>query len=446
MRTHQYDLTAGNLKRTAIRFALPYLLACFLQTFYGLTDLFVVGLYNGPETSTAVAIGSQVMHMLTVMIVGLTMGTTVSLGRCIGGKAYEQAQKIVGSSTALFFILAIVLTPVLIFFTSDIARLMLTPSEALDDANAYLVVCFSGLPFIIAYNVICGIYRGIGDSRSPLFFAAIACVVNIVVDFIFIGFFKLGAIGAAYATILGQGTSVALALYFLKRACLGVSLQTHDLLPTRSAILSILKVGFPICMQDGFIQVAFIIITIIANARGLIDSVSVGVVEKIICFLFLVPSAFLSTISAVTAQNMGAGKSERARECLRFGLNVTVVWGIFCFLYCQFFPSTLIGLFRTEPEIISSANSYLRSYSIDCILAAIHFCFSGFFCGVQRSGISFLHNILSVTLIRIPGTYFASMAFSTTLYPMGLAAPLGSLLSVVICLFAYVYYRRRGII
>lgn len=211
----------------------------------------------------------------------------------------------------------------------------------------------------------------------------------------------------------------------------------------RDVISQILKVGAPIACQDGLIQVAFIVITVIANSRGLTVSAAVGIVEKLIGFLFLVPSAFLSAISTITAQNMGADKPERARASLRYGLIITVCWGILCALYNQFLPHTMVGLFTKDAAVLAAGCAYMRSYSVDAVFAAIHFCFSGYFCGDQKSVISFIHNIASILLVRIPGAYFASICFPDSLYPMGWAAPLGSLLSALICIGFYLYYRKK---
>ena len=437
------DLTTGNVKKTMLKFVLPYLLSCFLQTFYGMADLFVVGLYNGPQTTTAVSVGSQVMHMLTVMIVGLAMGTTVRIARAVGAKDAKDAGETIGTSVVFFAIVAVVLVVVLLVATRGITTIMMTPEEAVQETNRYLLICFAGIPFITAYNVISSIFRGAGDSKSPMIFVAIACVVNVVMDFVFIGGFRMGAAGAALGTVAGQMVSVLASLVVLRKMKFGFAVKRKELRIKRGTLTAILRVGVPVAMQDGLIQIAFIVITIIANSRGLIASTGVGIVEKLISFMFLVPSAFLSAISSITAQNMGAGKPERARESLRFGLLITVSWGILCCLYGQFFPQTLVGLFTTEQAVVVAGSAYLRPYSMDCIFAAVHFCFSGYFCGDQKSGISFLHNIVSILAVRIPVAYLASRFFPESLFPMGLAAPLGSLLSAVICIAFYMYFRKR---
>lgn len=438
------DLTTGSVSKTVILFALPYLLSCFMQTFYGMVDLFVVGLYNGSETTTAVSIGSQVTHMLTVIIVGLAMGSTVKIGRAVGAKDEHSAKKAIGTTVIFFIFFAAAITIILTLLTRPITNIMMTPYEAFDETAIYLLICFAGIPFIVAYNVISSIFRGTGNSKQPMYFVAVACITNIVLDFLFIGTFGLGAAGAALGTVCGQAVSVFAALFVLFKKGLGLQIAKSDFRINKSILTDIIKVGVPIALQDGLIQIAFIVITVIANSRGLIMATSVGIVEKLIGFMFLVPSAFLSAISAITAQNLGAGKKKRAKQALRYGLFITVAWGIICVVYNQFLPQTLVGLFTKDSAVIAAGCDYLRAYAFDCLFAAIHFCFSGYFCGSQKSGISFLHNIISIIAVRIPGAYFASLWFPDTLYPMGLAAPIGSLLSALICIGFYLYYNHKA--
>ena len=437
------DLTTGSIRNNLIRFALPYMLAAFMQTFYGMADLIIVGMFNGASTTTAVSIGSQIMHMLTVVILGFAMGTTVHVGRCVGAKDEKGAGKVIANSIFFFVGFAVVMTVMLLLFTAGIVKVMSTPIEAVAETKQYLFICFIGLPFIVAYNVISSIFRGAGDSKRPMIFVGIACFTNILLDYLFIGYMGLGAIGAALGTVLGQAVSVVVSLAFVKRIDFGFRISIKGHKPEKDYIGKVLSVGTPIALQDGFIQVAFIVITIIANSRGLIAAASVGIVEKIICFLFLVPSAFLSAISAITAQNLGANKPDRARKSLYYGLAITVGWGIIASIYCQFLPHTLVGLCTRDTAVLQAGCQYLRAYCFDTLFAAIHFCFSGYFCGCEKSRISFLHNLISVLLVRIPGTYFFSKWWPETLYPMGWAAPLGSLLSALICIGFFIYYEKK---
>lgn len=432
------DFTTGSIVSGLLIFALPYMLSCFLQTFYGMADLFVTGQFNGADAISAVSIGSQVMHMLTVMIVGLAMGSTVLISQAVGKKEEKKIRQAIGNTVVLFSLLALLLTILLLLSVDGILFLLSTPPEAVAETRTYLRICFMGIPLIVAYNIISCVFRGIGDSRSPLFFILIACVFNIALDFLLVGGLHLGAAGAALATVISQGVSVVCAFYQIRRHdLLPLSFHKEDFRPCKSAIASLLKIGIPVTCQDGFIQISFLFITAIANSRGVVAAASVGIVEKIISFLFLVPSAMLSSISAIAAQNVGAGKPERAKKTLGCGLTIAVSFGLLVSILFQFISPYILGLFTHNAEVITMGTQYLRAYVLDCTTAAVHFCFSGFFCAYGRSLLSFIQNFLSIVLVRIPGAWLAAVYFSATLYPMGLAAPLGSLLSALLCVGIY---------
>ena len=425
-------------------FSLPYLLSYFLQTLYGMADLYIIGQFNGVDSITAVSVGSQVMHMLTVMIVGLAMGSTVTIGQAVGAKQSKQVSVTEGNTITLFMGLSIVVTVFLLILVKPIVAVMSTPIEAVNETISYLTICFIGIPFITAYNIISSIFRGLGDSKSPMYFIAVACVMNILLDYVFIGVFHLGAAGAALGTTLAQTISVIVALTIILRRNTGISLKRDDFIPQVETMGTILKIGIPVALQDGFIQIAFIVITIIANRRGLSDAAAVGIVEKIISVVFLVPSTMLSTVSALSAQNIGAGKHERAASTLRYTIFMVVGFGLVVSVAIQFAGSAIVGMFTEDAQVILLGSQYLRAYIWDCVFAGVHFCFSGYFCAYGLSGISFLHNVLSIVLVRIPGAFFASKYFADTLYPMGLAAPCGSLLSVVICVIVFVLIRKNN--
>lgn len=308
----------------------------------------------------------------------------------------------------------------------------------------YLAICFAGIPFITAYNIISSIFRGLGDSKSPMYFIAVSCGANIALDYLFIGAFRLGAAGAALGTTLSQTVSVVLALLVVLRRRAGLKLDRKHFKPQAQVMGQILKVGVPVALQDGFIQIAFIVITVIANRRGLNDAAAVGIVEKIIGVVFLVPSTMLSTVSALSAQNVGAGKHERAAQTLRYAVLMTAGYGIVVSVLTQFIAEPAVGVFTEDAAVILLGGQYLRGYIWDCIFAGVHFSFSGYFCAYGMSGISFLHNFLSIVCVRIPGAFLASKYFAGTLFPMGLAAPGGSLLSVFICAAAFCWMRRRN--
>lgn len=438
------DLTSGSVFKNIVFFSLPYLLSYFLQTLYGMADLVIIGQFSGVENITAVSIGSQVMHMLTVMIVGLAMGSTVTIGKAIGAKKKEEAARTIGNTVTLFMGVAIVVTVLLLALVKPIVAMMSTPTEAISGTVIYLTICFIGIPFITAYNIISSIFRGLGDSKSPMYFIAVACFVNIVLDLIFIGGFHLGAAGAALGTVLSQTTSVIIALGVILKKQTGISLKREDFKPQKITMEQILKIGIPVALQDGFIQISFIIITIIANRRGLNDAAAVGIVEKIIGVVFLVPSTMLSTVSALSAQNIGANKHDRASLTLRYAVMIAVGFGFIVSVVTQFVGTNLVSMFTSDVQVIVLGDQYLRSYIWDSMIAGVHFSFSGYFCAYGLSGISFLHNVLSIVFVRVPGAFLASKYFPHTLFPMGLAAPAGSLLSVIVCIIAFIWMKKRS--
>jgi putative MATE family efflux protein len=409
-----------------------------------MADLFIIGQFEGAGSITAVSIGSQVMHMATVMIVGLAMGTTVYIGRCIGAARRDLAAKFTGNTISLFLGGSLVLAAVLLGLVDHFVAWMATPAEAVAGTRDYLTICYMGIPFITAYNIISSIFRGMGNSRTPMYFVAVACVANIVLDYLFMGGLHMGPAGAALGTVLSQAISVAISLWMVrKKYDLGIPLKRADLKPCGDIIRKILRVGVPISMQDGFIQISFLVITVIANERGVVDAAAVGIVEKFISFVFMVPSAMLSTVSALGAIRIGAGKPQQAVEILHAGLKTVVTYGVGVAVLTQFCAYGVVGLFTTEPAVIAAGGPYLKGYIIDTIFAGIHFCFSGYFTANGRSEISFLHNITSIVCARIPLAYLASKAYPDTLFPMGLATVSGSLVSVAICLVAYKVLKPR---
>ena len=437
------NLTSGSVLKNIAGFSLPYLLSYFLQTLYGMADLFIIGQFSGTADITAVSIGSQVMHMLTVMIVGLAMGATIAIGRAVGGREQERAALAVGNSVTLFMGVSVVLTAVLLALVRPIAAVMSTPAEAVEGTVQYLTICFVGIPCITAYNIISSIFRGLGDSKSPMCFVAVACAAHIGLGYLFIWGVGVGPAGAALGATLSPTPSVGGALACITPQKTRLPLGRAPFRPRRDILAPILKVGVPVALQDGFIQVSFILITIIANHRGLNDAAAVGIVEKVISFVFLVPSSMLSTVSALAAQNAGAGKDRRAVQTLRYAVTLCLGFGLAVGVAVQFRAGKIVALFDPPPAVVEAGSQYIRGYIWDCMFAGVHFSFSGYFCAYGRSGLSFLHNALSIVLVRIPGAYLMSQWFPETLLPMGCAAAAGSCLSVVVCVAAFAWLRRQ---
>lgn len=438
------ELINGKISNALLKFAAPFLLASFLQAFYGAVDLFVVGQYSGSAAVSAVSIGSQVMQTITGIILGISTGGTVLIARRVGENNQKRAASAVGNLVLVFMILALILTPFMLLFHSTAVALMKTPFEAISDARKYLFICSCGIPFIIGYNGVSGIFRGIGDSKTPVYFIVIACAVNIAGDFLLAGGLKLGAAGAAIATVTAQMVSFLAFLIYMKKKGLPFPFGRGDIQFRKEDSAAILKVGFPLALQDALVNISFLAITAIVNTLGLIASAAVGVTEKIMGFAFLPAGAFAAAVATMSAQNLGAGKPGRARSSYRCGILYAFIFGVAVCVFTQFFPDLLPAVFSRDEAVITAAGQYMRSYTIDCILVSFVFCTNSYFNSYGKSLISFAHSMVATFGVRIPATYFLSRYATDSLYVMGLAAPAASLVSIIICCF---FLRRlhRGI-
>ncbi len=427
--------------RSLIKYSLPFLATSFLQTLYGMADLVIIGRYEGVESTAAVAIGSQVMHMLTVIIVGLAMGCSGIVSSALRKNDRREAERKLGSAIIFFSIIAAALTLLSLLFTDFIVLLMCTPDEAVSGTEAYLRLCFLGLPFIVAFNVISSIYTGMGKSRTPVWFVLIATVANIVLDIIFMGRMHMGATGAALGTVLSQAVSVIIALLYLAFSRTWLTIRRSDLSLEKSVTDEIMQAGAPIASHDGLIQVAFLLIVMIMNRRGLTDAAAAGIVEKIISLLILVPSSIHSAVTVLCSE---CGDEKRSRQILYSALAVSVVFGLVVSFIIQLTAQDLVSFFTHDGAVINGGADYLRGYVYETVFSGIHYVFSGYFTALGMAGLSSGHNIISIVFMRIPGVYFLSLLYPIDLYPVGLASASGSLLSAVICIFAYIYLANAG--
>jgi len=439
-----FSLTEGRVAPTLVRFALPFMLSSLLQSLYGAADLFVVGQYAGAAAVSGVSIGSQIMSTVTMLILSLSMGGTVLIGNCIGQKNHEGAATAIGTMTALFALFAVLLTPLMLLGTNVGVALMQTPPEAVADARDYVFTCSLGLPFIIGYNALSGIFRGLGDSKTPVYFVTMATVINIIADFWLVGGLKMGATGAAVATLAAQGLSFLAALLYLRKTGFSFPFTRHHLRLNGSAAKRILKVGAPLALQSTSVHLSFLIITAIINTMGLIASAAVGVTEKIMAFAFLPPDAFAAAVAAMTAQNIGAGKPRRALQSLKWSIVFSLVFGLLVCGFANLFPEVLPAIFTTDSQVIRAAGLYMRTYSVDCILVSFVFSFNNYFSGCGNAMISMIHNVIATFAVRIPVTLVMSRMANASLLHMGLAAPAASLLSIFICAGYFLWLQKKN--
>lgn len=435
--------TEGKILSPLIKFMIPIVGALFLQAMYGAVDLMVVGWFGDASSLSAVATGSQVTQLVTMLVSGLTMGATILIGRHIGENDPKRAGKTVGAAICLFTIVAIVVSVLLLILAVPLTHLMQVPAEAVGQCVDYLRICGAGMIFVTAYNVISGIFRGIGNSKLPLIFVAIACGVNIVGDLLLVGVLKMDVAGAALATIAAQAVSVLLSLVIIRRTGLPFEFSKKYIRFHRHEIKSMLILGIPIALQDTLTSLSFLLVNSMVNSMGLMASAGYGVASKVINFIMLVPSAFMQSMSAFVAQNIGAGKPERARKALFLGMRTALCVGVFMFLAGCFGGDLLSAIFSTDPQVIDASASYLRSFSLDCIITCVLFCFMGYFNGCGRTKLVMIQGLIGAFAVRIPLSFLICQTMSS-LFLMGFATPAASITSCVICTCYYRYLKRSS--
>lgn len=437
------DFTQGDIFLPLLRFSLPILAALILQTAYGAVDLWMVGRFATAADVSAVSTGSQLMHTITCVVTGLTMGTTVMLGQTLGQGKGEEAGSIIGSSIALFSLIAALLTAFTILGAGWLARITQVPEEAIPPSLSYIRMCGAGLCFITAYNVFGSIFRGMGDSKTPLMTVAIACAVNVAGDYLLVAVLSLGALGAAIATVCAQGVSVAVSLLVVSRRGLGFPFSPRDIRFHRVKVGRILRLGTPVALQDGLVSISFLVILSIVNSLGLVASAGVGVAEKLCGFIMLVPSAFSQSVTTFVAQNVGAGRLDRGRKCLGQGILASLCFGVVIGYLSFFHGSVLAGLFNGDPAIVSAAADYLRAYAIDVLMTSFLFPFIGYFNGRGSTGFVMVQGLVGAFCIRIPVSFFMSRLLPVSLFRVGLATPCSSLAQILLCGGYFLWLRSK---
>lgn len=433
----------GNIFSALIKFAVPLMLAILLQALYGAVDLIVVGKFGDTSSVSAVANGSQIMQTMTGIITGLTMGVTVLVGRYVGARDDERAAKTVGGMVKLFAVVAVILTIAMTLLARQIATIMSVPAEAMDKTVTYLRICGGGTVFIVAFNVISGLFRGLGNSKSPLLFIFIACCVNVVLDLLLVGVFKMDAAGAAMATVLAQAVSVAFSLWKIRKNGLPFEVKKRHFKDTGFAQKNILKTGLPISIQESLVSTSFLIIMSIINGISLVASASIGIAEKLFLFLAIVPMSFMSALSAFVAQNVGAGQEARAIKSVRIAMLMSFCFGVGMFLLTYFKGDLLASIFENNPLVIASTKDYLRGVSSEYLIISLIFCFLGYFNGIGKTGIVLFEGVVSSFVFRIPLSYYFSHLPETDLFTIGLAVPLSAAASLILCAVYFIYIRKK---
>lgn len=432
----------GKILPPLIKFALPLMLSQLLQALYGAVDLIVVGHYGTTADFSAVATASQLMQGITGIIIGLTTGVTVLIGQAIGSGNGKRAGEISAGMTKLLIIISLVFFAVLTLFAPQALDLLKIPLAAKAAGTVYIRICAAGVVFISAYNAISGLFRGVGNSKMPLLFILIACIVNIIGDIILVGVFKMGAAGAALATVLAQTVSVIFSVIYILRGGLPFKI-TKESFKARGAVGRILKTGVPIALQDFLTRVSFLILTAILNSLGLVASASIGISEKLFLFLSIIPISFMSALSAFVAQNVGAGNRERAYKSLKISVGISFIFGILTFVATFFFPEILAAAFEKNPEVIAAAARYQRGCAAEHLFISVFFCMLGYFNGLGKTDFVMFQGIFTAFAVRIPLSYLLSRGASPDLFKIGLAVPASALVSFLLCLIYLIYLNKK---
>ncbi len=437
------NFTSGPILLPLIKFAFPVLLALILQAAYGAVDLLVVGKFGTAADVSAVATGSQLMHTVTGMIAAFSMGATILLGQQIGEGKGKDGGKTIGASILLFTAVGIIITALLIFGSNLFSIVLQAPEEAFLKTSNYIKICGGGSLVIIFYNLLGSVFRGIGDSKTPLITVAIACVINIIGDLILCAGFNLGTEGAAIATVLAQAVSVMVSLFLIKRKKLSFEFSKKDIRFNKKIIKQVVAFGAPVALQELLVGISFLVIAAIVNGLGLIASAGVGVAEKVCMFIMLVPSAFMQSLAAIVAQNFGAQKYDRAYKTLKIAIGLSLSVGVFMFYISFFHGNVLANAFTNETEVLNAATEYLKAYAIDCLFTAFLFCFIGFYNGIGKTNFVMLQGICGAFLMRVPASFIFSKIEPVSLFKIGLATPCSTILQITMCMVFLIFIRKK---
>lgn len=437
------DFTNGAILPRLLKFMLPVLFAMFLQAMYGAVDLLVVGQFSTNADVSGVSTGSQIMHTLTNLIVSFAMGITVAVGQKIGQKRPDEAARSIGTGLLIFSAIGVIFTIISVAAAAPLAKLMNAPEKAFDITVNYIQICGGGFIVITAYNLLGSIFRGLGDSRTPLIAVGIACVFNIIGDLIFVAVLHMGASGAALATVIAQLISVVISLVIIRRVKLPFKFSRKDIKFNPAYARKIVMIGAPIALQDFLVGISFLVLLAIVNQLGLTQSAGIGVAEKVTAFIMLVPSAFMQSMSSFVAQNLGAGKPERADKALKDGIAVSFLFGAAMFALTFFRGDLLAGIFSNDAAAVADAWSYLKAYAIDCLLTCFLFCFIGYYNGLQKTKFVMIQGICGAFCVRIPVALLMQRIGNGSLFLIGLATPCSTVLQIILCFIAFFCFKKN---
>lgn len=444
MTSNQSDFTEGSILKKLVAFMFPVLGALILQAAYGAVDLLVVGRFGSTSGLSAVSTGSQVLNLVTFVVIQLAMGITVLIARYLGEKRPEQIGSVIGGSAIVFAIISVILFVIMVGFARPISMLMQAPAEAVDLTASYVRICGGGILFIVAYNLLAAIFRGLGDSKSPLLFVLVACIVNIFGDLLLVAGLHMDAAGAAIATVMAQALSVVFAVILLMKKKLPFAITKQDF-HFNCQCSRFLEIGLPLALQECLTQISFLALCAFVNRLGLEASSGYGVACKIVNFAMLVPSALMQSMASFVSQNVGAGKLKRAKQSMFTGIGVGLAVGCVVFVFVMFRGDLLTGLFTTDAAVVQRGYEYLKGFALETIVTAILFSMIGYFNGNNKTVWVMAQGLIQTLLVRLPFAYFMSIQPDASLTMIGLAAPVSTMVGIMLNICFYIYLNKISV-
>ena len=442
MTNDKSDFTQGSILKKLVAFMMPVLGALMLQAAYGAVDLLVVGRFGSTSGLSGVSTGSQVLNLVTFVVTQTAMGITVLIARYLGEKKPEQVGSVIGGSAIIFTIISVILFIVMVFFARPIAILMQAPAEAVDLTATYVRICGAGIFFIVAYNLLSAIFRGLGDSKSPLLFVLVACIINIFGDLALVAGLHMDAAGAAIATVAAQACSVVFAIVLLIKKQLPFTITRRDF-RLNAQCQRVLEIGLPLALQEFLTQVSFLALCAFVNRLGLEASSGYGVACKIVNFAMLVPSALMQSMASFVSQNVGAGKLKRAKQTLFTGIGVGLTVGCLVFALVMLKGDVLAGFFTTDAAVIRNGFAYLKGFAPETLVTAVLFSMVGYFNGNNKTVWVMIQGLIQTLLVRLPFAYIMSIQPNASLTKIGLAAPVSTTVGIILNVGFYLYLNRK---
>lgn len=420
---------------------MPVLGALILQAAYGAVDLLVVGRFGSTSGLSAVSTGSQVLNLVTFVVTQFAMGITVLIARYLGEKRPERIGAVIGGGAVVFTMMSVALFIAMVGFARPISVLMQAPAEAVDLTASYVRICGAGIFFIVAYNLLSAIFRGLGDSKSPLLFVLVACIVNIIGDLVLVAGLHMDAAGAAIATVTAQALSVVFAVMLLLKKDLPFAITKKDF-RLNPQCRKFLKIGLPLALQEFLTQISFLALCAFVNRLGLESSSGYGVACKIVNFAMLVPSSLMQSMASFVSQNIGAGKKKRAKQSMFTGIGVGLAVGCAVFVLVLFKGDVLCSVFSTDAAVIQNGFAYLKGFAPETLVTAILFSMVGYFNGNNKTVWVMTQGLIQTLLVRLPLAYFMSIQPNASLTKIGLAAPVATTVGIFLNVGFFIYLNR----